>query len=75
MPTTHGCSLPPAGAILDSAVASTKPLRLALELGTYCGYSAVRVGGGCRARGMLHRLHSPVLEAGPAVAPRWGSGV
>ncbi|KAL4424943.1 hypothetical protein ABPG77_009672 [Micractinium sp. CCAP 211/92] len=31
------------GAILDLAVASTKPLRLALELGTYCGYSAVRV--------------------------------
>ncbi|KAL4434283.1 hypothetical protein ABPG75_000724 [Micractinium tetrahymenae] len=31
------------GLILDAAVASAKPLRLALELGTYCGFSTVRV--------------------------------
>lgn len=34
--------LPP-GAILDAAVASAQPIQLALELGTYCGYSAVRI--------------------------------
>ena len=31
------------GKILDDAVNQTKPMK-ALELGTYCGYSSVRIG-------------------------------
>ena len=53
------------GAILDRAIARCKP-RLALELGTYCGYGALRIA---RAMGPEGRLISvEFLEDNAAIA-------
>ena len=55
------------GAILDRAIARAKPHRL-LELGTYCGYSALRT-----ARVMPHDAHLTSIEfsaANAAIARR-----
>lgn len=46
------------GAILDAAIRASKPTRL-LELGTYCGYSALRM-----ARVMSDRAHLFSIERG-----------
>jgi catechol O-methyltransferase len=54
------------GKILDSAVARTQP-RLLLELGTYCGYSALRMA---RVMPREARLYSVEFNAANAAIAR-----
>ncbi len=60
-----------AGKVLDDAVASAQPIKTALELGTYCGYSAVRVArllpAGAKLiaidpSGVPSKVAAPILE-------------
>lgn len=55
------------GALLDAAIRRAKPRRL-LELGTYCGYSALRTAQAMPAHAHLHSLE--FNEANAAVARR-----
>ena len=55
------------GELLDAAVRRADPA-LALELGTYCGYSALRIAGGGAERQGVTRSSSP------RPTPKWPGG-